>query len=137
MSQIPIQWRPRPIPLSPCGAVALGAVATRLARYLSKCPQERLDRLQGVAGTELIAILGTANDLPWVEGIRYLGKDSLAPGLLLPCNRKPILSVGLLAAAINRQETPLALLDKPGRLIPLIQARPIERSLLLSWLEQH
>ncbi len=137
MSPIPIQWRPRPIPLSPSGAVALGAAATRLARYLSICPQDRLNRLQGVAGTELIAILGAANDLPWVEGIRYLGKDSLAPGLLLPCNRKPTLSIGLLAATVSRQETPLALLDKPGCLIPLAQARPIERSLLLSWLEKH
>ena len=136
-AKISIQWKPRPFPLTPCGAVALEAAATRLAQYLLACPQARLDKLRGVAGTALITILGDTADLPWVEGIRYLGQDAQAPGLLLPSNRKPVLPIELLTAAIGRQTTPLTLLDKPPRLIPLDQARPVERTIVQRWLEQH
>jgi hypothetical protein len=130
---------PRPDPLVPSAAVAEGSAARRLARRLLQLEDAALARLVGVAAPGLLAVLGAEGELPWVDGIRYLGRDPRAPSLYLPTAiafAAPLALVerALLAAA-PAGAAPLAVLLPPLRLVPLGAARPVERARLTRWLE--
>jgi MoxR-vWA-beta-propeller ternary system protein len=139
---LPVSWRPRPVPLDPVGVAARGEAARRLAQRLLARGDETLARLSGVAGPDLIVLLGEAAALPWVEGAAYLGRDAHAPSLLLPTNREPgvplpLLERALLARAARLQaEPPLAVLLDPLLLASALEARPLVRSRLQAWLEE-
>jgi MoxR-vWA-beta-propeller ternary system protein len=139
---LPVSWRPRPVPLDPVGVAARGEAARRLAQRLLARGDEALARLSGVAGPDLIVLLGEASALPWVEGAAYLGRDAHAPSLLLPTNREPgvplpLLERALLARAARLQtEPPLAVLLDPPLLASALEARPLVRSRLQAWLEE-
>ena len=75
---------PRPTPLVPAAALATGPAARALAARLLAREPAALLRLAGVAGDDLLAVLGDAGDLPWVDGIVYLGREPSAPALFLP-----------------------------------------------------
>src|SRR5262249_18847627 len=77
-----LSWGPRAVPLAPCAVYAEGEAARALVRRLLARTDEELARLRGVAAASLVLILG--EDLPWVDGARYLGADPLALALLLP-----------------------------------------------------
>lgn len=129
---------PRAEPLAASAAIAEGEAAARLARRLLALPDASLARLDGVAGEGLLAVLGAENDLPWVDGVRYLGRDPAAPALLLPTARTPVLPLPLveraLAAAAPEGAAPLAVLTDPLRVVPLGRARPVDRARLLAWM---
>lgn len=120
---------------------ARGEAARALARRLLVRDDEALARLSGVAGPELLVVLGVAADLPWVDGAVYLGRDADAPALLLPTTREPsvppVLAERALVAwaqALNAAP-PLAVLLDPPLLASTQAARPILRATLQSWLE--
>ena len=135
----PLPLVARAEPLRASAAVAEGEAAGRLARRLLALPDAALARLAGVAGEDLLVILGVEDELPWVDGIRYLGRDPDAPTLLLPTVRTTALPLPLveraLAAAAPAGAAPLAMLTDPLRLVPVGGARPVQRSRLLAWLE--
>lgn len=131
--------RPRPSPLAPLAAVAEGEAAVRLARRLFGAAPEALARLSGVAAPGLLAVCGAEADLPWVDGIRYLGRDPRAPSLLLPTAAALDCPLELVERALLRRApaggAPLAVLLAPLRLVPLGEARPLARARLAAWLE--
>src|SRR5437868_15417633 len=73
-----VHWRPREKPLAPVAVAARGFAALRLAQRLL-AEDELLERFEGVAGRELLVLqpnaLQPCTDLPWVDGVQYLGKD--------------------------------------------------------------
>ena len=75
---------PRPEPLVPQAAIAIDDAARALAERLLRLPDEHRSRLHGAAGERFLLVCGTEPDLPWCDGIGYLGRDPAAPGLLLP-----------------------------------------------------
>ncbi|MES1245732.1 MAG: hypothetical protein ABUT39_29265 [Acidobacteriota bacterium] len=138
---LPVAWRPRPVPLDPVGVAARGGAARTMARRLLARGDEALSRLSGVAGPDLIILLGDATALPWVEGAAYLGRDAHAPSLLLPTNREPAVPLPLLERALLiraarlHAEPPLAVLLDPPLLASTLEARPLVRSQVQAWLE--
>ena len=131
--QVPIAWRPRSAPLEPVGMAARGEAARALARRLLARSDEDLARLTGVAGQDLVVLLGDAALLPWVEGAAYLGRDPRAPFLLLPTNREPSVPLPLVEralvarAGLSKAEPPLAVLLDPPLLASVLEARPLIR----------
>jgi len=138
-----LRLRPRAEPLAPCAAAAEGAAAAALVRALLRRDDAALAGLSGVAAPGLLVVTGPAEALPWADGVRYLGRDPAAPALLLPTALEPeapaaLVERALLAAAgpADRVAAPFAVLDGPLRLVPLGEARPLDRSALLAWLER-
>ena len=139
---VPIAWRPRSAPLEPVGMAARGEAARALARRLLARSDEDLARLTGVAGQDLILLLGDSALLPWVEGAAYLGRDARAPSLLLPTNREPTVPLPLVERALvaraghSKAEPPLAVLLDPPFLASALEARPLIRRRLSLLLEE-
>ena len=143
--QVPIVWRPRTAPLEPVAMAARGEAARALARRLLARSDEDLARLTGVAGQDLIVLLGHAGDpalLPWVDGAVYLGRDARAPSLLVPTNREPAVPLPLVERALVaraahlRAEPPLAVLLDPPLLASVLEARPLIRRRLAFVLQE-
>jgi MoxR-vWA-beta-propeller ternary system protein len=136
---LPLRWHTREPPLEPVAAAATGPAARALALRLLAMPDERLAALSGVAGAELLLVLGAGDDLPWVDGAQYLGRDPEAPGLLLPTALRPAVPLPLVerAAMLRRRTAPMpaALVLDPPLLVPLEDARPVDRAVLRRWLE--
>ena len=131
-----IDWVLREPPLAPEGAFAAGEASMRLARRLLELDDAALARFRGVAAKELIIILG--DELPWVDGIVYLGRDPDTPQLYLPTTRTPSLPLPLVARAVARRDRdlapPFALLDAPAAIVSLAGAGAIDRKKLSQWL---
>jgi hypothetical protein len=128
----------RPTPLPPSAAVAEGAAARRLAERLLARTDDALVRLAGAAGPGIIAVIGAAEDLPWVDGVLYLGRDPDAPALLLPTALSPDAPLPLweraLLSATGAASPPRAVLPGPLRVLPLGGARPVQRAALAAWI---
>ena len=96
---VPLTWRRRDPPLSPSAVVARGDAVAGLAAATAK---------RVVAGAELrvsasegwLLVLGEPADLPWAEGVSYLGWDE---GLLLPTTRACHPPADLVRAALLPQ----------------------------------
>lgn len=139
---VPIAWRPRSAPLEPVAMAARGEAARALAKRLLARSDEDLARLTGVAGQDLILLLGDAVLLPWVEGAAYLGRDARAPSLLLPTNREPTVPLPLVERALvaragrQKADPPLAVLLDPPLLASVLEARPLIRRRLQLLLQE-
>lgn len=139
--EIPVVWRPRVRPLAPAGAVARGRAARLLGERLLTRSDEDLARLQGVAGEDLLIVLGPAADLPWADGAVYVGRDPEAPSLLLPTTREPSVPLPLLEQALIARARrvpgvapPLVVFPDPPLLASTLEARPVTRVMLMIWL---
>jgi hypothetical protein len=124
-----VRWGPRAVPLAPRAVYADGEAARALVRRLLAAPDEELARLRGVSAPDFVLVLG--DDLPWVDGARYLGTDPLAPALLLPTARAPSVSPALLARAFGGT---FAVVPDPPRLVPFTEARVLSRAKLEAFL---
>ncbi|WP_371501550.1 hypothetical protein OG871_32015 [Kitasatospora sp. NBC_00374] len=81
----PLQWHRREPPLPAAAVLALGPAVPALARATA----ERLAggaALRAVADEQSLVVLGAGADLPWADGVRYLGRDG---GTLLPTTACP------------------------------------------------
>lgn len=86
----------------------------------------------------LLVILGEEKQLPWVDGVVYLGHDSQSPSLLFPTNLEPSVPAALLQrslAVVHKNNGPCALLLDPPSIVPLSEARTIAQASLIKWLE--
>jgi len=133
-----VSWLPRSEPLAPCACIARGTAARALADTLLAWEPARLDRIKACAGDGVLVVLGEGPDLPWLDGITYLGRDDAAPHLLMPTSRRPDVPVDLFARALAARVrgTPGAVLPDPagGILwVPVAAAGPIERASLEAW----
>lgn len=133
-----IAFAPRAGSLDPVAVIATGPVARALAHRLLRLADADLTALRGVAGDGLIALMGGAATLPWVDGVVYLGCDADAPRLLLPTMLRPTVAADVFERAIarhaGRHASPWAILAAPPRVIPLGDALPVERAHVLRWL---
>lgn len=79
--------------------------------------------------------MGPQDELPWVDGVLYLGRGPGAPDLLLPTTLQPTVPESLLARAIShaRIPPPIAILVDQGTLVSLAQAQPLSRRILHGW----
>ena len=125
-------WRARATPLAPLGALARGPAAHRLADRLALLADEPLGRLVGAAGEGLLVVMG---EVPWVDGLTWLGRDPLAAALLLPTLEGPDLPLDLVQAALLRRvpegSAPIGVF--PGGGIAGGVARPVDRAWLARW----
>ncbi|MEQ8272842.1 MAG: hypothetical protein RMA76_42370 [Deltaproteobacteria bacterium] len=121
-----ITWAPRPEPLVPCGAWAEGEVVARLLSRLLGVRDVDLERLEGVVAPGLIIVCGAGEDLPWVDGVQYLGRHPDAPRLLVPTREAPSVSPAVLDALIEARHAAVL----PGRIVRLDKLRPIARTRL-------
>ena len=130
-------WRPRFTPLVPVGVAARGTAATRLANRLLRAP-DSLSHYKAVGAPGLLVVLGEETQLPWVDGVVYLGHDSQSPSLLFPTNLEPSVPAALLErslATVHNYAGPVALLLDPPSIVQLAEARTIARASLVKWLE--
>ena len=129
-----LEWSARNEPLQPQAVVATGPAASKLARRLLQAPH--LPVLDWAASSGLIVLLGETANLPWVDGVRYLGRDPAEPRLYLPTSLEPSLPPEWIASALVRQfglAAPLALTESLV-VIPLHQARALHATALEQWL---
>lgn len=134
-----IAWQPREVPLVPRAAVARGVAARALARRLAALHDAALAGLSGVAGDDLIAVIGAGDALPWVDGVVYLGRDDRAPALLLPTALAPTVPADWLERALAARiaAPPIGVVvlgDRPAALVALGDARPLDRGRLDAFL---
>jgi hypothetical protein len=138
MPAVNISFVPRAGSLDPAAVVATGPAARALAQRLVRLSDAALAALRGVSGDGLIALIGDAEALPWVDGVAYLGRDAGAPRLLLPTTLRPVVALDVFERAVVRHAGglagPWAVLTSPPRVIPLGEALPIERACILRWL---
>ncbi|MBN1205161.1 MAG: hypothetical protein JXB05_09580 [Myxococcaceae bacterium] len=137
-SRLPVTWGPRREPLAALAVAGVGPVALALARRALAAEDTQLGAWSGVAGPGVLVLLGETESLPWVDGAVYLGRDSGAPSLLLPCALAPEVAPALLERALVARAgvgTPLAVLPRSGLLVPVGAARPVARETLASWLK--
>jgi hypothetical protein len=144
MRNIPVAWRTRAEPLAAVAAAALDGCARELAASLRLRDDAALGRLRGVARSappespaeEVIVVLGEPNDLPWVDGITYLGRDPRSPSLLVPVLEEPHVSGAAVLELVERElvrrcsDVPLAVLPSAAMIVPCGRALTITRSRL-------
>ncbi len=139
MSLLRVAFVSREVALAPLCVGGLGDVARALARWVLRDDGPRLSELRGVAANDVLLLMGAAETLPWVDGVFYLGKDPHAPRLLLPTQLRPDVPLAAFEQAIVRHvgelESPIAVLAHPCKLIPLAEARPVNRERLAAWLK--
>ena len=131
-----VQWVSRVAPLVPSAAVATGLAAVALARRVLALDDEHRTRLTGGASAHTFVVRG--EELPWADGVAYLGIDPAAEGLLLPTMRRPDVPPDLFARAVYARfpgvARPLAVLES-RRVLPLGETRAIDVDALRRWLE--
>jgi hypothetical protein len=135
---ISVDWRPRAVPLEPAAIVADAGVARALARRV--LDDGKLPRLTGVSADGWLVLIGEAEDLPWVDGVRYAGRDPRAPALFVPTAIEPSVPLTLFERALLRSFAigvlPLVVLPEEKRVLSCAEARMVSRERLAAWLEQ-
>jgi hypothetical protein len=136
-----VTWSDREPPLAACAVAAWAEVARRLATRLLELDDQALGRLSGVAGKSTIVLLGDEADLPWVDGVLYLGRDPSAPSLLLPTRMEPVVPrANLLERAMTgrfaKVRPPLAVLPEKLTVISCYKALRLARSRVEAWLAE-
>lgn len=129
-NQLKIEWVNRFDALAPQALIAFGA-ATRLRVKLLTLDDEKLANLQGVFAENLLFVSGAAENLPWADGVIYLGRDAQAASILLPTNLRPNVPVDVFEKSLLRQfaaQKPFAVVE--DKIISVGAMRPISRKIL-------
>lgn len=128
MSGLSISWDLREPPLAPIAVLGSGVVARRLAAAVRPAVASALEV---AASAESLLIVGGTDDLPWVDGARFLGRED---GLLMPTTHVPSVPSDLvrsvLAQAMPGQE--FAMIDDRVLTFPALTAGVDPR-----WLEDY
>jgi hypothetical protein len=130
---------PRAEPLTPSAVLGLGPSALSLGSRLLELSDAHLQRLRGVAGEQLLLVLGAAEDLPWSDGVIYLGREPDAPELLLPCALAAEVPAPLLSRALSAHVAaagigpPLAVSLEPPLVVSTEAAQQLSREALAAW----
>jgi hypothetical protein len=135
--RLAVTWAPRAEPLVARAVAATGDAAIALGHRLAAQGDAALARLTAVAGDRVLVTLGSAGDLPWCDGVVYLGSEPSAPALLMPTALAPSLPAALLERAVRARLAaagPIAVLPAPLRLVACGAARAIDRGRLAAWL---
>lgn len=136
-----VTWADREPPLVPCAVAASGDAAHRLAQRLLELDSSVANRLYGVAGPTTLLVIGEEANLPWVDGVSYLGRDPAAPGLLLPTHIEPLVpTANLLERALRKHfaklAPPLAVLPLTMTIISCHGALQLSPNKIEAWLRE-
>ena len=135
-----VNFIPRDAILDPIAVVGMDEAAHALARRLLTLDGERLRQLRGAAGDRLMIVLGETANLPWVDGVTYLGRDREAPRLLLPAMLRPDIAFDVFERLVGRIAAPLpapwAVFSSPPRIFSVAAATVIDREEVLKWLDE-
>lgn len=113
------------MPLTPGGALASGDVARALVQRLVSGG----GAVRGVVAEDVLVVLG---DVPWVDGLTWLGQDEAARGLWLPTWQAPTVPVGLVGRAVaGTVGLPAVLL--PDLVVSVVEAAPFDLQRLQRW----
>lgn len=129
-----IKWQNRLDSLEPLALIAFDQVALRLQKKLLSLDDEKLSALQGVFAENLLFVQGQSENLPWIDGGIYLGKDQNAPSIYLPTNLRPNLPLDLFEKSLLlkfAEQKPFAVVE--NKIIPIGKMRPISRKVLVSF----
>lgn len=138
-NKLPFAFVPRAVPLTPSALVARGEAADRLAGRLARRGAVELRGLMGLHFPQGFVLLGACEQLPWEDGVGYLGVDPRAPRLLLPTTLEPDVPIDLLEerliALVSPHAPPVALLPAERTVLPVGAARALTAEALRTWLE--
>ena len=87
-----------------------------------------MDWRVGASG-DAVLILGS--DLPWIDGLVWLGRDPRAPELLLPTRYEPPVHPGLIARRLG----PVAMTLDPARVLPISATGRLHGPAVERWLD--
>lgn len=136
---ISVNARPRERALTPCAALAWADAVPALLTRLAELDPARLARLRAVHGTRFLLVLGEGDDLPWVDGLTFLGKDEGAPRLLLPTTHAPTVPSALFERAVARHcselSPPWAVTLEPPCAFSVSRAEPLSLARVRGLLE--
>lgn len=109
-----------------------GIAAARLLARLAGLPAERRASLAATGTRDWVIVLGPADDLPWVDGVRYAAPCAACPGLWLPTHRLPTVPPDLLWNALDarHRRAPLLLWPEPAAVLPLDRQLPVDDALI-------
>lgn len=116
-----------------CAALAWYNTRLALVNYLlNHVNESQYKQLQLVSSQDVIILIGSENQLPWVDGIQYAGYDDEEPRLWRPSHKIPNIPQPLLADSLcqHHQHTPILIWDSPKVLIPLNDAQIVDKILL-------
>lgn len=129
--QLEIKWQNRLDSLEPLALIAFDQTAIRLQEKLLLLDDEKLSVLQGVFAENLLFVQAQSENLPWIDGGIYLGKDQKAPSIYLPTNLRPNIPLDLFEKSLLlnfSEQKPFAVVGK--KIIPVGKMRPISRNVL-------
>jgi hypothetical protein len=132
VQSIPWQWRPAVDAVAPRAAVGHGVAANRLLARLAGTPLARRAALAATGTADWLIVLGPADDLPWVEGVRYAAPCAACPALWLPTHAAPTAPVDLLWRALEARHhrAPVLLWPEPSAVLPLDRQLPVDDALI-------
>ncbi len=88
-------------PLTPCAVLAIGdPLRCTLLDRLLRMDGAQLARIEGLCAKRSLLLLAAAADLPWVDGVQYLGLDPEAASLLVPTASRANVAGALLERAV-------------------------------------
>lgn len=138
-NRIPISWATRSdSPLKPEIVVASGKLACHL---LTKCldfNEQRLAHIEGLSCADLV-LLKSDEDLPWIKGVSFLGRDALAPNIYIPTHLTANVPLPLLEKALLKKTGvgPIAVLPVFHQLLPLDKLLNLDRQTINVWLGEY
>jgi hypothetical protein len=94
--------------------------------------------LRALCVSDTLIVFGKNDDLPWCRGVRYFGRDALAPTLLLPTHSTPTIPVELFERCIRRRygySGPLLIDREARRVVGLTAERPFTKCALQQFVE--
>jgi MoxR-vWA-beta-propeller ternary system domain bpX5 len=124
-----IKWDNRFDSLEPLALITFDEAARRLRDKLLSFDDEKLSAWQGVYALDLLFIAGA--DLPWTDGVIYLGKDARTTSIFIPTNLRPNVPFDLFEKSLLRRfaaQKPFAVVE--NQIIPVGKMRPISRKVL-------
>ena len=127
-----LTWQARPQALPVAGVVGLGAAGKALGERLLEEPKLAF---RALAWDQGLVLLG--DELPWVSGLIWLGREPDAPGLYLPTQVASTVDPSwvLQCLASQAQPPPIVVLPEPGLFFSLSHARSLDRSALQCWMK--
>lgn len=96
-----VRWTPAVKPLSANGLLIRAAAYPSFKTKLAGFSKEQKSRLKLAHHNDTCILLGKNDDLPWIPGAVYLGKEMGVPSLYLPTTLTPSFPPSLIANAVN------------------------------------
>ncbi|MDZ4834303.1 MAG: hypothetical protein SGJ27_11050 [Candidatus Melainabacteria bacterium] len=139
-SSVDVIWSPREYPLAPQAVASCSAALARaLTAKLLKKEESELRKLLCVAGKEVLLVIGEESDLPWLDGVVYIGQERNStiyiPTIWQASAPLPLLERALLAANPSLMP-PIAVLPFSSLIVSLAKPFIPDRQTLQSIMEK-